>query len=141
MKIKYNFLVDTATNEKRVYVSVVLAIYDTKLNLFKKTKVYLVLQDEHNALKHLEYIEQNNVIEFISIEEPTDWIRVNKYISNFYLKEGILHFSIKMYKLRCYQWMIEENFFFSHVIEESDISLNLLYNKLPEVLNEKDIDC
>mgnify|MGYP000971701759 CR=1 FL=1 len=141
MIIKYNFLVNSSTNEKRIYVSDVLAMYDCKVNLFKKTKVYLVLHDEHNALKHLKYIDQNNVIEFISVEEPTDWIKVNRYISKFYLKGGILHFYIKMYNIRCYKWMIEENFFFSHVIEESDISLNLLYNKLPEVLNEKDIDC
>lgn len=56
MRIKYYFIVNTATNEKRVYVSDVLAIYEHKVCILKKTKVYLVLQDEPNALKHLEYI-------------------------------------------------------------------------------------
>ena len=137
MRIKYYFIVNTSTNEKRVYVSDVLAMYEHKVSLLKKTKIYLVLQDESNSLKHLEYIGQNNIIEFISVEEPTNWITVNKYISNFYNDDGSPHFILKLYNLKCYQWMIEENHFFSHIIEDSNISLTLLYSKLPELLAEK----
>ena len=43
-----------------------------------------------------------------------------------------------MYNLKCYQWMIEENYFFSHVFEDCDNSLTLIYKKMPEVLEEKD---
>ena len=85
MRIKYCFLVNSATNEKRVYVSDVLAMYECKVSLFKKTKVYLVLQNEPYAA-----------------EEPTNWIRVNKFISNFYNDVGSLHFYLKMFNLKCY---------------------------------------
>jgi hypothetical protein len=140
VKINDDEAIVLASMKKEFYLTrKVKRLFGYKYTTYSVIKdCYLVLILRKETLKEIAYISTDEILRVIDKTEPAEWIYTEKIISKFIYEPMYgLFDTFEFTNVRCYLWMVENNSFFASVSEDPDYALEMLYKKMPELLNDK----